>query len=579
MAVTQIVRRRLVTSAILVALTAGGAATLAPIATAGEAQAKSGTTGAQVAEKETKATQTRAGKPTTPAVRVDLGIVYSKATADSGRSLTSNGEGKGVTVAISNGAPNQLWVLEKSGLLYSKATADSGRSLTSNGEGKDATVAIANSAPNQLWVLDRSGLLYSKATADNGRSLTSNGEGKAATVEFAAGTPNQLWATGATAPKAVADTATTTAGKAVTLDILNNDDSGSATGVDITTTNPGNGTITRSGGKVTYTPKDGFTGTDTFRYTITNAAGQASSAIVTVTVEAGLVDGPAITSPAKDGAKVGSSFRIEGTSKRADGVTHVALYRDDEDEPYATVRTNATTGAWWLVAGSNTGWTSGNHSVRAVGLDADGKAISQETTRTFSVAASPVITTPGNGATVGMSFRVEGTSERGDGVAKINLYRDNETEPYATVRTNATTGNWWLVAGSNTGWTSGAHSVTAVGVNSDGDEITGKTKRNFTVAAAGPVITSPSENGQVGSSFRIEGTSKRADGVTNIELYRDNETEPYANVRTNATTGNWWLVAGSNTGWTSGNHSVTAVGVNADGKQVTEKTKLNFEVN
>src|SRR6202012_2681785 len=49
---------------------------------------------------------------------------------------------------------------------------------------------------------------------------------------------------------------------------------------------PTNGSVTvNPDGSYTYTPNPGFSGTDRFSYTATNAAGQVASATVTITVD------------------------------------------------------------------------------------------------------------------------------------------------------------------------------------------------------------------------------------------------------------------------------------------------------
>jgi CshA-type fibril repeat protein len=94
------------------------------------------------------------------------------------------------------------------------------------------------------------------------------------------------------APKAAADTATTSAATPVDVAVTRND---SGTKLAVTAVSqPGHGTATITGsttgggatgaGSVTYTPADGFSGTDTFTYTVTDPTGGTATATVTVTV-------------------------------------------------------------------------------------------------------------------------------------------------------------------------------------------------------------------------------------------------------------------------------------------------------
>lgn len=87
------------------------------------------------------------------------------------------------------------------------------------------------------------------------------------------------------APAAVADTAATSQGTAVNIDVLANDtdvdgDTLTVTGV----TQGAHGTVTFTATGVTYTPAPGYTGTDTFTYTVSDGHGGTTTAAVTVTV-------------------------------------------------------------------------------------------------------------------------------------------------------------------------------------------------------------------------------------------------------------------------------------------------------
>ncbi|WP_257957588.1 Ig-like domain-containing protein, partial [Parapedobacter tibetensis] len=96
------------------------------------------------------------------------------------------------------------------------------------------------------------------------------------------------------APMANDDGAMTPINTPVTIPVLDNDEEGDApldsTTVTITTP-PTNGTVEVDPvtGEVTYTPDDGFTGEDTFEYTVEDENGIPSN-VATVTVT--IVDGP-----------------------------------------------------------------------------------------------------------------------------------------------------------------------------------------------------------------------------------------------------------------------------------------------
>jgi hypothetical protein len=104
-------------------------------------------------------------------------------------------------------------------------------------------------------------------------------------------------------PSANDDTAIVSAGSSIIINVLGNDTSGAYGYIDngLTATNGTqksgtekggefevntNGTNATSDDNISYTPKAGFFGTDTFSYTITDVNGNASTATVTITVNA-----------------------------------------------------------------------------------------------------------------------------------------------------------------------------------------------------------------------------------------------------------------------------------------------------
>ena len=89
------------------------------------------------------------------------------------------------------------------------------------------------------------------------------------------------------APVAANDSAITTSGTPVSIDVLANDTDPNGDVLTIASFNQGsNGSVTQVGNNVVYAPVPGFTGTDTFTYVITDPAGHQSTATVTVTVGA-----------------------------------------------------------------------------------------------------------------------------------------------------------------------------------------------------------------------------------------------------------------------------------------------------
>lgn len=91
---------------------------------------------------------------------------------------------------------------------------------------------------------------------------------------------------GATAPPfATADTMSVAQGGSATLDVVTNDlDATPASLVVQSVTQPAHGTVTQNGRLLTYTPAPGYSGSDSFSYTLRNGLNLTATALVTVTV-------------------------------------------------------------------------------------------------------------------------------------------------------------------------------------------------------------------------------------------------------------------------------------------------------
>jgi hypothetical protein len=87
-------------------------------------------------------------------------------------------------------------------------------------------------------------------------------------------------------PNAVDDTAVTGRSTAVLIDVLANDSDvdGDLDPTSLSVTTPASGTATTTGQQVSYDPNNGFSGTDTFSYTVCDLLAACDTATVTVTV-------------------------------------------------------------------------------------------------------------------------------------------------------------------------------------------------------------------------------------------------------------------------------------------------------
>lgn len=87
------------------------------------------------------------------------------------------------------------------------------------------------------------------------------------------------------APIARNDVASTAAGTAVAIDVLANDSDADGDSLQVSgNSQPANGSVVANGGLLTYTPNPGFSGNDSFTYTVSDGRGGTFVATVTITV-------------------------------------------------------------------------------------------------------------------------------------------------------------------------------------------------------------------------------------------------------------------------------------------------------
>mgnify|MGYP000005862283 CR=1 FL=1 len=147
-------------------------------------------------------------------------------------------------------------------------------------------------------------------------TVTDGSETAAATVSLTVDAPDGT-ATNA-APTAAADSAATAEGEAVTIDPLANDSDADGDTLTISQlTAPANGVaIVNPDGTVTYTPDAGFTGDDSFDYTVDDGNGGSATASVTVSVGAAPQDPQAIDDTAE--VLAGESVTIDALANDSD---------------------------------------------------------------------------------------------------------------------------------------------------------------------------------------------------------------------------------------------------------------------
>lgn len=202
--------------------------------------------------------------------------------------------------------------------------------ITAKTDGANGTVKIAADGKSVLYT-PKTGFRGSDTftyTISDGRGGTSTG-----TVKVNVATSNSP-------PTAVPDTITTRKNIVGSVNVLANDSFAPDTGETLTLqsiTQPANGTArVEAGGVVVYSPKDGFTGTDTFTYTVADDLGATATTTVTVTVVA--------VAPSEISGMVYMDLNNNGRMDvNEPGIAGVVVALSGTDQDKATVTQNATT--------------------------------------------------------------------------------------------------------------------------------------------------------------------------------------------------------------------------------------------
>lgn len=142
-------------------------------------------------------------------------------------------------------------------------------------------------------------------------------------------------------PTAVADTRTLTAGQTVDIAVLANDSDVNGDTLTISAADAsgsGGGTVARAGTVLRYAPKAGFTGTETFSYTVSDGHGGRATATVTVTVD------PATPDPQPEPANRPPTAGDVRAEVEAGASVTVTLPADDPDGDRLTVELGSPAG-------------------------------------------------------------------------------------------------------------------------------------------------------------------------------------------------------------------------------------------
>ena len=244
--------------------------------------------------------------------------------------------------------------------------------LIDNTNGTNGTVSFSDSAITYKPNAGFSGEDSFSYTITDGHGHTAIGQVKV-TVGAA---PNR-------APTAVTDTVTTNYGEAITINVLSNDTDPENDTLTVTgNTQASNGTVTRSGNTFTYTPRSGFSGADSFSYTISDGKGNAATGLVNVTVGAAPNRAPtAVTDTVT--TNYGTAITINALSNDTDPENDTLTVTGNTQASNGTVTRSGNTFTYTPRSGFS-GADSFSYTI------SDGKGNSATGTVNITVGAAPV---------------------------------------------------------------------------------------------------------------------------------------------------------------------------------------------
>jgi outer membrane protein OmpA-like peptidoglycan-associated protein len=265
--------------------------------------------------------------------------------------------------------------------------------VTNTGQAANGTVAIVNSAVVYTPATDFIGTDQFTYTVRD--SNDSQGQGTV-TVTVQAG---DIVAN--VAPVLQDDSVGTTINQPISIDVLANDiDPDGDTLVITSIEQPTNGTAEVVNSEILYTPNQGFSGTDTVRYTITDGNGHIASAVATITVVSNantvlVVQDDVVTTPvnqpvtidviANDTAPDGGVVRITGITQPTQGTAVI----NNDQVVYTPVRDfSGTDTLTYTVSDGSNQVRSGTVTIRVIGTANTAPVVQDDSATT--VANQPV---------------------------------------------------------------------------------------------------------------------------------------------------------------------------------------------
>ncbi|MBB4105838.1 beta strand repeat-containing protein [Allorhizobium borbori] len=336
---------------------------------------------------------------------------YSGTDSFTYTATNASGTSSPATVTITVSAPTLTFSPAAGALTSGTVAAAYSQTLAASGGTAPYTYAVTSgSLPAGLSLNTSTGAISGTPTTAGNASFSIT-----ATDSYdAIGVAAYSISTAVQAPTA-GNVSATVAANSVANTIAINLSGGAATAVALATS-PAHGTATASGTSITYTPTSGYSGTDSFTYTATNASGTSSPATVTITVSA-----PTLTfSPAAGALTNGTVGTAYSQTLAASGGTAPYTYTVTSGSLPAGLSLNTATGA---ISGTPT--TAGNASFSISATDtANATGVVHYSIAVAAPAASFVFSpTPGalSAAMAGEDYSQSITATGGNGTLVYSL--------------------------------------------------------------------------------------------------------------------------------------------------------------
>lgn len=237
------------------------------------------------------------------------------------------------------------------------------------------------------------------------------------------------------------------------------------------TTDPTNGTVIwNSDGTYTYTPNNGWSGVDTFTYTVTNAAG-SSTATETITV---LASGAPAVLAVNDNYTTPFNTPVSGSAVTGDTVPAGSVFTKTTDPTHGTVVWNADGTYTYTPTAGYSGTDSFTYTVTSGG-------VSSTATETITIQAqssqqnsqqntTPTVLAVNDSFNTALNTPVSCSAATGDTAPSGSVFAQTSQSTHGTVTWNADGTYLYTPNIGYTGTDSFTYSVTSGGVTSSATE-------------------------------------------------------------------------------------------------------------